>query len=161
MRTRTALVGLVGVVFAFSACGGSSNSSSSSSANTFKLSEFKIVPPTNELHSGSVKIVADNVGGEVHELVLVRAKGADALPMKSDGSVDEDKIVSADKVGEIAGVAPGSQKSKTFDLAAGTYVAFCNVTDSMGATMMDGSEMGSGMGHVHFDQGMHVVVTVT
>ena len=158
-----AIAALVGAVLGLGACGSSAESSSSPSApNTFKLSEFKIVPPANALHAGKVKVIADNVGGEVHELVLVRADSPDALPMKSDGSVDEDKIAESDKVGEIADVAPGSQKSKTFDLAPGTYVAFCNVTDSMaGTTMMGDSHSGMGMGHVHFAQGMHITLEVS
>jgi hypothetical protein len=161
--TRPAIVALVGALLTLAACGSSATSSSSNSVpNTFKLSEFKIVPPANALRAGNVKLNADNVGGEVHELVLVRADSPDGLPMKSDGSVDEDKIAEADKVGEIADIAPGSQKSKTFDLAPGAYVAFCNVTDSMaGPTMMGDSHSGMGMGHVHFAQGMHATLTVS
>ncbi len=145
------------------------------SNDTFVLSEFTIVPPTNALHAGSVLITADNVGGEVHELVIVRAPSADALPMKADGSVDEDKIAAADKVGEIDKVAVRARQSKTFDLTSGTYVAFCNIADAMMGTdttvmgsatsMMNGISspmggMGSGTGHVHFAKGMHIAFTV-
>ena len=171
MRNRTlivAMIGIVGTALALAACGSSKNASSSSapssSENAFTLSEFTVIPPTNTLHSGHVSITARNVGGEVHELVIVRAASPDALPMKTDGSVDEDKIAEADKVGEIEKVAANSSKSKTFDLSAGTYVAFCNIVDTMmGSTtsMMNGSGMGSGTGHVHFSAGMHVTFTVT
>lgn len=183
MKVQRAFVlstaGIVGMALAFAACGGStsasSSPSSSSSNNMFVLSEFTIVPPANALHAGNVSITADNVGGEVHELVIVRAASAEALPMKADGSVDEDKIAAADKVGEIDKVAARSQQTKTFDLTSGTYVAFCNIVDTMMNTdttmmgsptsMLNGTSstmggMGSGTGHVHFAKGMHITFTV-
>ena len=160
-----ALVALVGASSVLAACGGSKSASSSSPAkDTFVLSEFTIIPPTNTLHPGSVSLSANNVGREAHELVIVRADSVSALPMKSDGAVDEDKIADADKVGEIGDVAARSHKSGTFELAAGTYVAFCNLVDTMmgsSSSMMNGSGMGSGMGHVHFAQGMHVTFSVS
>ena len=176
MRKRTTavvIIGVVGIAVVFAACGSSSKSGSSSAAseNTFKLGEFTIIPPANALHPGSVAITADNIGGEEHELVIARASSVDSLPTKPDGSVDEDKIAKADKVGEIENVASQSHKTKTFELAAGKYVAFCNIIDNMmgsSSTMMGehsgmagGSGMGSGTGHVHFAAGMHVQFTVT
>ncbi len=164
-----AITGTVVAALVFAACGSGKSSSptSASSKNTFVLSEFTIIPPTNALHSGRVTITANNVGGEVHELVLVRGASADALPRKSDGSVDEDKISEDDKAGEIEDVAGRSHQSKAFDLSAGTYVAFCNIVDTMmgssGSSMMNGSSgmmSGSGVGHIHFAEGMHVTFTV-
>jgi hypothetical protein len=162
MRCRSVAVvciGIMGMALMTAACAGSkSNSSSASSKNTFVLGEFSVIPPTNTLHPGGITITANNVGGETHELVIVRADSVSALPMKADGSVDEDKIAEADKVGEIADVAPRSHQSKTFDLAAGSYVAFCNLVDSMmGSSSMMG---GHGTGHVHFAEGMVADFTV-
>jgi hypothetical protein len=172
MNSRTVAVTLVAVAamsLLLAACGSSSkeNSSSGSSENTFGLSEFTIIPPSNTLRAGSVDITADNLGAEPHELVIVRADSVDSLPKKADGSVDEDKIPEADKVGEIDNVASKTQITKTFDLTAGKYVALCNLVDSMtgsSSSMMHGdSEMseGSGMGHVHFAEGMHLPFTVS
>ena len=157
MRKRILVAG-IGVVaaLAFAGCGGSSKSGSPSSRpDTFVLSEFTIIPPANTLHPGPITLTADNVGGEVHELVIVRAAGLSDLPMKPDGSVNEAKIRNADKVGEIADVAAGSHAAKTFRLTAGTYVAICNLVDSMKGH----SDMA--MGHVHFAQGMHATFTVS
>ena len=179
-RRRASAFATIGILAAvLAACGSSSKTVSPSSApssdNTFVLSEFTIVPPTNTLHAGSVSITAENVGGEVHELVIVRAASAAALPMKPDGSVDEDKISASNKVGEIQQVAARSHQTKTFDLTSGTYVAFCNIVDTMmgsdttmmgsDTTMMNGTSttmngMGSGTGHIHFAKGMHVTFTV-
>jgi hypothetical protein len=164
-RTRAAVAAIAGMVLVFGACGSSSKSgSSSASENTFVLSEFTIIPPTNALKAGSVSITAKNVGTEVHELVIVRVASDTALPAKSDGSINEDKIPAADVIGEIEDVAAHSEKSARFDLTAGRYVAFCNIVDSMmgsSTTMMSGMNgMDSGMGHVHYAEGMHVAFTV-
>lgn len=161
---RTIAIGCIGALFVLASCGSSKSRSSPSSENTFVLSEFTIMPPTNALHTGKIVLSANNLGGEVHELVIVRAASLGSLPMKTDGSVDEGKVPSADKVGAIDAVAGRSRKSGTFDLTAGTYVAFCNVVDNMmgsSTSMMNGGEMGSSTGHVHFAQGMHVTFTVT
>ncbi len=149
-------------------CGssGKDGSSGPSSGNTFELSEFEVTPPTNALHPGRVVIAADNVGGEVHELVIVRAESVSDLPKKPDGSVDEGKIAAADKVGELEDIASRSSKNTTLELRAGDYVAFCNLIDSMtGADSAPhgghDSEMGSASGHVHFAEGMAVPFSVT
>lgn len=156
-----AIIGIVGAGFAFAACGSSKDgSSSSASDDTFVLSEFTVVPPTNALRSGSITITADNVGGEVHELVIARATNQDALPKKSDGTVDEAKIAATDKVGGIEDIAAGAHKSETFDLTAGTYVAFCNIVDAKTGGHSDTSH-GSETGHVHYAEGMHVTFTVS
>ncbi len=134
---------------------------------TFVLSEFVLKLNQATLPAGKVTVTANNVGGEEHELVLVRAAAISDLPTKADGSVDEDKIVAVDKVGEIDHVAKHSHKSTDFTLTAGTYVAFCNIVDQMGSGgMMNGGSsttmMGDmGSGHVHFARGMAQLVTVT
>lgn len=168
-----AIIGIFGSAFVFAACGASSKngSSSSSAVNTFVLSEFTVVPPTNALRPGRVTITANNVGGEVHELVFVRADSVSALPMKPDGSVDEAKVAQADKVGEIEDVAAQSSKTTTLDLTAGTYIALCNIVDDMTSSsssttdensgMDHGSDMEPGAGHVHFAEGMQVAFTVS
>ncbi len=151
------VVATVAMALAFGACASGKTASPNPSQNTFGLSEFTVIAPSNTLRAGSVSITADNVGGEEHELVIVRAASVASLPTKSDGSVDEDKIAEAEKVGEIEHVAARSHKSKTFTLTAGSYVAFCNLVDDMGSGMMNG-----GMGHhVHYAAGMHVAFTVT
>jgi|GEM_PF-1771147 len=171
MRRNTLLAGAAAVVAAITmtACSGSSNDTgmgggmgngghhSSQNKNTptkagqFRLTEWNITADSQQLPSGSQTITALNTGNHTHELVIVRAADAASLPTKSDGSVDENAL-KIKKVGEIADVAAGSSKHSTFDLAPGSYVAFCNLTDSMG--------MGGGMNHNHFELGMHTTFTV-
>lgn len=134
---------------------------------TFLLSEFVVKLDRATLPHGKVTITANNAGGEEHELVLVKAAALSDLPTKPDGSVDEDKIPESDKAGEIDHVRAHESKSATLDLAPGTYVAFCNIIDGMGASgMMPGHNTpstmmgGASSGHVHYASGMHQIVTV-
>jgi microcompartment protein CcmK/EutM len=161
---RSIAFGILGAALVLGACGNgeSESATSSSSENTFVLSEFTIIAPTNELRTGNVQLTADNVGAEVHELVIVRAASADALPKKRDGSVDESKLRGPDEVGVIDTVAAHSRQSARFDLKAGRYVAFCNLIDNTGSsTSVNGSgRMSTSGGPVHFARGMHVTFTV-
>ena len=130
----------------------SQNQNTPTKTGQFRLSEWNITADSQQLSSGSQTLTALNTGNHTHELVIVRAADAAALPTESDGSVDENALKS-NKVGELADVAAGSSKHATFNLAPGNYVVFCNITDSMG--------MGGGMSHNHFELGMHTTFTVS
>ncbi len=146
--------------------GTASQAASTASPTAFVLQEWSITAPTTQIRAGNVLVTATNRGSETHELVFVRADDVAALPTKSDGSVDEDKIPEADKPGEIADIAAGTTISKSIDLPAGNYIAICNLVDTMGNGGMGTSGMGNGgmdggqMGHVHFRLGMVVRFTV-
>lgn len=178
--TRTKLLlPVAAAALILSACGSSSDatkttpsttSAAGSSKATFVLDEWSVVPPKGDVAAGKVAVTATNNGKETHELVIVRAEDASALPLKADGSVDEDKIPESKKAGEIADLTAGKSATKTLDLPAGDYVAFCNIVDTMGSNGMGSSDMGngmgsstsmgSGMGHVHYKQGMVNYFTV-
>ncbi len=173
LRVQTALtVGVfaVGVPLVLGGCGTdkvaapSSVASATTADGTFVLNEFTIKLGSPSLSSGRVLLTADNVGSEEHELVLVRASAVTDLPTTADGSVDEDKIAETDKIGEIEHVMSHQTKSSTFQLDRGTYVAFCNLIDQMGAGSMMNGNMNSGpnmgSGHVHFARGMHQLIVV-
>ncbi len=134
---------------------GSSGSSPPVKAGRFRLDEWSITADRSRLPSGRQTITATNTGHETHELVIIAARDVAAIPTKSDGSVDEAPL-EAVKVGEIADVASGASKTHVFDLAPGSYVAFCNLVDQMG----HGNGMGGGMSHVHFEMGMHTTFSV-
>ena len=174
------LLPIAAATLVLAACGGSSNGSQaspsttpqaadSSKTATFVLDEWSIAPPKGNLAAGKVDINATNNGSETHELVIVRAEDASSLPVKTDGSVDEDKIPESKKAGEIADLAPGKSATKSLDLSAGNYVAFCNIVDTMDSGMgsgamggggMNTTSMGNGMHHVHYKQGMVNFFTV-
>ena len=163
------------------ACGDNATTtgSSAASADSFVLTEWSITAPTNPVRAGTVKVAASNRGHETHELVIVRVSSAAALPTKSDGSVDEDKIAESDKVGEIADIAAGKTITKSFDLPPGKYVALCNIVDQMGmgnggmgnggmgnggmgnGGMGNGGMGGTGTVHLHYVLGMITPFTVT
>ncbi len=157
MRRSLVLAACVLTVVTFG-CGGGPASSESSlpvQAGRFRLDEWSITADRADLPSGRQTITATNTGHKTHELVIVAARDAAELPTNADGSVDEDRL-EAVTVGEIADVASGTSKTHEFDLAPGSYVAFCNVVDQMG----HGNGMGGGMSHVHFEMGMHTTFSV-
>lgn len=170
---------VISAMLALSACSSDNAavSPTKSTNPTFTLSEFTIKLSQTTFPSGRVTLTATNVGGEEHELVIVKASAVADLPTNADGSVDEEKIPEADKMGEIEHVAANQSKSADFELVAGTYVAFCNLIDKMGAGSMNaggmtdtsnggptgsmmgganGSPMAAGGGHVHFARGMYL-----
>jgi hypothetical protein len=114
------------------------------------LGEFVVEPDPTSDEAGEIEFVADNQGGETHELVLVQAADAAALPVDADGAVVEDELPEGAFIGEIEDIESRSSKSATFDLEAGDYVLFCNVTE----------EEESGEIESHFAEGMHAPFTV-
>ena len=158
-------IALMAVSAALVGCGSDKAAVAPQARPSIVLSEFSVKLSSPTFAAGKVTITAENAGAEEHEVVLVRAASVRDLPTKSDGSVDEDKIAEIDKLGELDHLQP-RQKSAVFDLKPGTYIAFCNLIDSMNPTMMasrnTGSSMmrGSAMGHVHFALGMFQRFTV-
>lgn len=114
------------------------------------LGEFVVEPDPTTVDAGEVEIVGDNQGGEPHEIVLVRAADAGALPVDEDGAVVEDELPEDAFIGEIEDIDAGSSQSATFDLEAGAYVLFCNITE----------ESDSGEVESHFANGMQATLAV-
>lgn len=84
------------------------------------------VDPTST-GAGSVEFVAKNVGGDLHDLVIVKGDDPAALPVNENGAVIEDDLPEGDLIGKIAVVEAGTEESASFDLDAGSYVVFCNI----------------------------------
>jgi hypothetical protein len=110
------------------------------------LLEFQVVPEVASAPAGQVYFLADNIGGEPHELVVIRSDVApDALPVV-DGRVPEDDV---DIVGEIEPFDAGTQASAAFDLTPGNYILICNIAEQ------EDGELES-----HYQEGMRVAFTV-
>lgn len=124
--------------------------SSDDAASDVVLSEWLVEPDPTSTDAGEVKFTGDNQGGEVHELVVVRADSAADLPTDEDGVVVEDELPEGALIGEIEDIAPDSSDDVTLDLDAGSYVLFCNISE----VEPDG-EVES-----HFAEGMHSEFTV-
>lgn len=97
---------------------------------TVVLGEWVVEPTPTTASAGALTILADNQGGEPHEVVIARADDPADLPTDEDGAVDESQLPEDDFIGEIEEFAGGEQRTGSFDLEAGTYVLFCNVTET-------------------------------
>jgi len=114
------------------------------------LSEWIVQPDKGSVKGGEIEFVADNKGAETHELVVVRAASAEALPTDADGAVDEAQLQEGALIGEVEDVASQTSKSVTLDLSSGSYVLFCNIVETT-----------DGETESHFAKGMHAVLQVT
>ena len=136
------------------------------SPTAFVLQEWSISAPTIQLRAGTVVVTVINRGGETHELVIVRADDSASLVTKSDGSVDEEKILETAKPGEIPDIKAGTTITKNINLTPGNYLAICNLVDTMGqgggmgGMGNSGGMSGSQMGHIHYQLGMVTKFTV-
>ena len=171
MKTARMLLVTAALGSVVAACGSGDGTGSqgrpTASPTAFVLQEWSITAPTTQLRAGNVVVTVTNRGSETHELVIVRADDTASLPIKSDGSVDEDKVPETAKPGEIPDIEAGTTITKTIDLAPGNYVAICNLVDTMGkgGGMGNGNGndggMGNGqMGHIHYKLGMVAKFTV-
>jgi hypothetical protein len=112
------------------------------------LSEWEIGVPA-QVPSGTVTVTAGNIGGERHEVVIVRADDPDSLPV-ADGQVQEDQLPEGALIGEIESFAAGDTCAGTFELPPGDYVFFCNIVE----------EESDGTLESHYEEGMRTTVTV-
>jgi uncharacterized cupredoxin-like copper-binding protein len=129
-----------------------------------RLQEYSIVVRPPAVKAGKVRFTIENKGTMTHEMVLLRAPSADALPKVTPesaataaalgadarlvGDVDEEAIPESDKPGE-AQVEQGKTVTKTITLTPGTYVMICNID----TTLADGTVVS------HFQRGMSAVMT--
>lgn len=125
--------------------------SSDEAATDVVLSEWIVEPDPTSASAGEVELTGDNQGGEVHELVVVRADSSEALPTDDDGAVVEDELPDGALIGEIEDIGAGATDSVTLDLEAGNYVLFCNITE----------ETDTGEIESHFANGMHASFEVS
>jgi hypothetical protein len=114
------------------------------------LGEFVVEPDPTSEDAGEIEFVADNQGAETHELVIVQAASAEALPTDEDGAVDEAQLPEGALIDEIEDIESQTSQSVTVDLEAGSYVLFCNVTEEE-----------DGVVESHFEEGMHAGFTVS
>jgi uncharacterized cupredoxin-like copper-binding protein len=110
------------------------------------LSEWAVTPQPAEVKAGVIAFDVKNEGGTLHEVVVLRANGVEALSTKPDGTADEDALGAENAIGEIE-VPVGETGTVAFQLEPGNYVLICNILDEEG--------------HAHFKEGMRTPFTVT
>jgi hypothetical protein len=127
---------IAGTLLVLTACGDSDDEATTTTAaeeegeiTTVRLSEWEVVPDVAAAASGPVTFDAENVGDEVHELVVIKADGFDSLPLDADGAVDEAQLGDT-LIGEIEEFPAGTSADGTFDLEPGSYVLICNITET-------------------------------
>jgi len=121
------------------------------------LQEFQITPTPTVYKAGTVTLTVKNRGTMTHEMVVLRAPSAAALPKvttpggdRAVGDVDEEAVAQADKMGETGDVKAGATVVRSFHLSPGTYVLVCNIDDPQ----PDGTVIS------HFQRGMSATITV-
>lgn len=141
MRTKitgvgTSIVGVLALAMTVAGCGDDDTTTAQSSTSTtaaaggagateIDMGDYFYDPKDVTVSAGPVTITAPNVGDLPHELVLAKTDDDPAdLPTVSDGSVDEEQL---DVPGEIPEIEAGESGTGEFDLAAGSYVMFCNI----------------------------------
>jgi uncharacterized cupredoxin-like copper-binding protein len=121
------------------------------------LLEYRMTPRPDQVKAGKVEFTVHNEGTITHEMVVVRAPSAAALPRvttataeRAVGDVDEEAIPKKDTIGETGDVEAGKTVVKTFKLTPGTYVMFCNIDNTTSAGVVN-----------HFTRGMTATLTVS
>ncbi len=126
-RFTSGLLGALAVSILFlSACGDDSDSNSLD----VQLSEWSVTVE-GSADAGEVSISAENAGGELHELVIVKGIALSDLGGYADetGFVVEDDLPEGSFIGEIEEFDAGTTEDGTFDLPAGDYIFFCNIVE--------------------------------
>ena len=138
MRTKifTLIVVLSIAVLALSACG---SKPAGPTVVQVKLSEYTIAMDVATIPTGPVQFVIENVGKEVHEVVLEKAGAKDA-PFELNG-----------KESEVEDIAPGATVTLDWTLdQPGKYELMCGLKP----------EPGNDIKKDHFKEGMVITFTV-
>lgn len=134
------------LVLGLAACGGGSGSTKVS----VELREFEITPNRLSVPAGSVSFAVRNVGGLLHEMVVVLTDlPPERLPTTSDGRFDP-RGAGVRVVAAVSSVAPRAAKTRTLRLGVGRYVLLCNIP----AEPTEGTP-------AHFAEHMHATFQVT
>ena len=92
--------------------------------------------PAGPLPAGNVVVVDTNRGSIPHELVMFKTeKGATKLPLRKDGSVDEESSAIEDVLDSGSALAPGETRILSASLDPGSYVIVCNLPAHFGLGM--------------------------
>lgn len=141
-RGAIAILGALAFVVPVAAC----SSSESGKPVSITLKDYSITANPTSVAAGKVTFTVTNEGEFVHEMLVVKADSPSSLPLKADGSIDEDALGEANIAGEASDINPSKTAKLTLTLAAGKYLLICNRAD--------------GMIH-HYKEGMVTPLTVT
>ena len=135
-----ALLAVTATLFAIAACGGGGSGAAPAAKQVdVALAEWSVTLSPVTAAAGRVIFNASNSGTVSHKLVVLKTDRPIDRLVVTDGKVDE--AASGTLIGEVPLLAPNEKPSRTFNLAAGKYVLFCNVIR-------------------HYEQGMSAALTV-
>ena len=104
--------------------------------------EWSLKPSVISVKAGDVTFEVVNQGKEEHELVVMKTDlAANALKMRTADPEKVDEDASAQNLGEVEDLAPGTTKSVTLTLPAGRYVLICNLAGHYKNGMVAGFEV--------------------
>lgn len=152
-QLRSLLIGLaLTLAVAFSAglvgCGDDTDDGEGPGFVDVFLTEWEVDPERSSLRAGEVRFTTTNGGTIGHDLVVINTDLAvGELPIREDGSVDEDSV---EVVGRVPTVEPGAFERVTLSLVPGQYALICNIVD------LEGEERTS-----HYELGMYTSIVVT
>jgi len=102
-----------------------------------QLQQFSVTANPDSAPAGDVDFVASNIGSINHEFVIIKTDLAPgALPVVG-GQMDESGA-GVQVIDEIEPFAPGTQQTRTVNLATGAYVFICNLPGHYEAGMRTG-----------------------
>jgi hypothetical protein len=115
------------------------------------LDEWVIEVDEPNAPAGAIGFVAENIGEDPHEFVVVSGVNPTDLPLDDDGGLDEKKLPDGALIGEVEPFPSGETCDGVFDLAPGEYTLVCNITE----VEPDGAT------ESHLHEGMVTTFTVT
>jgi len=137
-----------GVLLVTGAAGATRSRATKATPVKVTLNEFVVKAKPGSTPAGTIDFAVTNKGSMTHEFVVARTADGN-LPLRADGSVDESQIPDADRIGELEDLERGDRATLDTTLTPGTYVLFCNITETSG-----------GVTDHHYADGMHATFTV-
>ncbi|MFZ4516704.1 MAG: sulfocyanin-like copper-binding protein, partial [Acidimicrobiia bacterium] len=93
------------------------------------LKDYSVMASPDSVAAGEVTFTVKNDGSFVHEMLVIKADSPAALPLKADGTVNEDALGEESIPGEASDINPGATAKLTLKLSAGKYLLVCNRVD--------------------------------
>ncbi len=129
------------------------DATSDGGGNTVRVNlvEYIVAPNPDSVPAGPVTFVAMNIGGNPHELVVIKTDLApESLPTLDDGSFngEGEGIEVIGETAEIPGGGDGEEELE-LELESGAYVLICNVVEDTNDTTTS-----------HYEEGMSATFSV-
>jgi uncharacterized cupredoxin-like copper-binding protein len=127
--------GSIALVLALVSCGASGSGDGPGGDVAVTLKDFSLTVEPGTFASGDITFGIQNEGPSAHEFVIFRSdEEPGELPVEN-GLIPEDQV---DLVDEAEDIAPGTNTTLSVDLAAGSYVLVCNLSEHYEAGMYAG-----------------------